>query len=190
MSHVYASLDQLKAFLTGGNYGTGRDASLLTLLESSSRAVDAFCNRDESFAANLADLAVATALDGSVSDTVTALVVDAVTDMFVGQMLRIDDEDVQITAIDEMSLGLTVLRGMNGTDAAAHTDNTVVNVFRYPAAVVDATVRVAQRRWKARDAGLTGDFGGGPTIPVTSFQDTEMAILKATVGHLRYVLVA
>lgn len=190
MAHVYAKLSELKAYLTGGDYGTAQDAGLVLVLESASQAVDSFCRRGPGFAAELADLVAAATLDADLTDSATTVSVADVGAIEVGQTIRIGDEDLLVLAVDEDLDTLTVLRAQNETDAAAHSNGAAVSTYRYPSAVVDATIRVAQRRWKMRDAGLTGAFGGSAEIPQTTNQDTEMSILRATLGHLRFQVVA
>ena len=250
MAHVYATLAEFKQYLSGGDVGSDRDATLLTLLESASRTVDAFCDRGSGFgpvietrtyipSARLLSLAAdvvhvgslsvnevlvaeglytfdgrvvfgswpsgsvasvtgtfgyagttttpSTALGAALTDEASDITVDDSSGLSVGQVVVIDDEQMRVVAIDDSAV--TVVRGYNGTTAAAHDDEALVSVYVYPAEVVDATIRVAQRRWKMRDAGLTGDFGG-VGIPATSHQDTENSILRATVGHLRFLAVA
>lgn len=261
MGHVYANLTELKAFLTGSNFGADRDPTLLTLLESASRTVDGFCNRSRfgsGFGPRLGintyeirphrgrfllfdDLLIASevkrgtavfedytrrpgtptrGLIGSFSGTVTiegtwgysdltvpAAILDEPSDLAadattvnvddgapfaIAQTISVegagDDPDEQMLVTGIATNALTVIRGVNGTTAAAHNDGAQVSIYRYPQEVVDATLRVAQRRWKSRDAGLTPDFGGGQ-MPLTAHGDTERSILYATVGHLRMELV-
>lgn len=266
MGHVYATLEELKAYLTGGDYGTGRDASLLTLLESSSRRVDGYCKRGSGFGpvvathtyqsaagpdpgrppwilqrgrlllqddlVDLTDVTIdgtvqdiagftaepralsgtfgrgttivvggtwgygyelvstAAKLDAALNDSDTSATIDDSSPLVAGQMLVIDDEQLLVEANDLDMNVLTVLRAQNGTTAAAHNDEAAISRVRYAAEVVDATMRVAQRRWKMRDAGLTMDFGGGPVVPMSSNQDSEVSILRATVGHLAIAVIA
>ncbi len=50
-----------------------------------------------------------------------------------------------ITAIS--SNDLTVTRGLNGTTAAAHADNTAVDILRWPASVERAALIQTARIW-------------------------------------------
>ena len=249
---MYATLEQLKGFMTGGTYGDDRNALLLTELESGSRRVDGFCRRGSGFGPVVATktytarrpgrllleddlveltgmtvdgttkdpddftiengrvltgsfgrgatlalegtwgygyqvIATGTTLDDDVDEVAVTIPVVDPTKLVVGQVLVVDDEQLLVTALGEASAD--VLRAQNGTTAATHEDEASISVIRYLAEVVDATLRVAQRRWKSRDAGLTMDFGGGPVIPVTAHQDSELAILRATVGHLAFGIV-
>jgi ribosomal protein S28E/S33 len=49
---------------------------------------------------------------------------------------------------------------------------------------VTAAVMIAHRRWRSQQAGLTGDFGS-VVMPTTAHRDTERAILRNVVGHLK-----
>lgn len=64
-------------------------------------------------------------LNGAISTTSeTSITVDDGTDFEVNQNIKIDSEEMTITAISSNTL--TVVRGVNGTTAATHTDNTSV----------------------------------------------------------------
>jgi hypothetical protein len=81
---------------------------------------------------------------------------------------------------------LTVRRGQNGTTAATHLASAAAAIYLYPAEVTDATLQIAQRRWKARDAGADGSYGGGPIpVQVPTAAATEMSILSRTLAHLK-----
>lgn len=248
MGHLYADLGEFKNFLSGGDPGDDRNAAMLVVLESASRAVDAYCRRGNGFGPEIltkayrgtgqtlhlqADLidaievrrddvvttdyevtdartltgsfgfAPRIEVDGSfgywdahdevaalavaMSSTTPVAEVDDATDIQIGDTLLVDDEQMLVTDTDGTSL--TVRRGANGTTAEAHDYAAAVDAYRYPAEVVDATLRVAQRRWKARDGGVTQWSGEGPGLPGTANMDTEASILRMSVGHLRYFVV-
>lgn len=100
----------------------------------------------------------------------------------IGHTYLIDSEQVYVKA--EADTTPVIKRGQNGTTAATHLNGATVYVYLYPREVVDATLRIALRRWRSRDAGLTGEYGGGE-VPATQNQESENAILHATVGHLK-----
>lgn len=254
MGHLYASLVGFKHYLSGGDYGTDRDAEIVAVLGSVSRAIDGFCCRSrfgsgfgprngtntyrtrsralllEDDLASLDELTVngtvidpedlvvekrriafrngrilsgdvtaagtwsypfatlpATSLAEAIDDTVQMFSVAAASSLSRGQTVLVDDEQMEIVAIGGEDQ-LTVLRGTNGTEAASHLDEATVTVYVYAAEAVEATMRAGQRRWKGRDAGLTGVFGGGD-VPQTSNQDSELAIFWSSLGHLRIPLV-
>lgn len=120
--------------------------------------------------------AMGTATSGTVSITLTSGAA------YPGATLLADAEQMYVTAATN-GTALTVVRGANGTTAAAHAAGTTVYQFTYPAEVVSATLLVAQRRWRQKESGITGDFGG--QIMGGQNRDTEQSILRGTVGHLR-----
>lgn len=70
----------------------------------------------------------------------------------VGQLLRIDAEYLRLTAIDSASNRLTVLRGVQGTVAAAHRPGASIVTYTPPLAIRDLTLRFAELM--TRSAGL------------------------------------
>ena len=83
--------------------------------------------------------------DGSVSDTATTMLVDAGSDFAAGQTIVVGSEQMLVTAISTNTL--SVRRGLNGTTAAAHADNTQIDILRWPAPVERATLINAARIW-------------------------------------------
>lgn len=125
-----------------------------------------------------------TATVGTASASATALTLTAGSAVIsAGHTMRVGSEDIYVTAVSS-GTALTVVRGQNGTTAAIIPNNTAASVHVYPDAVVAACLALAQRRWKSRDAGLTGDFGMGQ-FPTSQHRDSEMSVLNAHVGHLR-----
>ena len=70
----------------------------------------------------------------------------------VGQLLRIDAEVLRVTAIDSAANRLTVLRGVQGTTAAAHRRGASIETYRPAPAIRDLTLRFAELMTKS--AGL------------------------------------
>lgn len=100
-----------------------------------------------------------------------------------GATILTGSEHVYVTAATG-GTALTIVRGQNGTTAAAGT--AAASTFSYPDEVVTATLAIFQRRWQNRNAGATGDFGFGATgMPTFSHKDSERSLLLAHVGHLR-----
>lgn len=114
-----------------------------------------------------------------VDATETEIDVSALTDLSAGITILVDSEQLYIRATtDAATDSLTVERAANGTTAATHSSGAAIARYRYPRDVVETTLLVAQRRWKMRDAGVTGQYGGG-MIPMTSARDSEWSILHA-----------
>jgi hypothetical protein len=102
---------------------------------------------------------------------------------FPGATLLIESEQVYVTAATG-GTALTVVRGVNGTTAATHAASTTVSRYRYDRAVEAACLSIAQRRWRMREAGVVGDYGGG-AVPTVAQRDSERSLLNGTIGHLR-----
>lgn len=100
---------------------------------------------------------------------------------YAGHTLLVGSEHLYVTA-STGGTALTVLRGQNGTTAAAGT--AAASVFKYPREVVTGTLQIAARRHRAAQAGVQGDFGGG-SLPIVGHRDTEVSILRGVVGHLK-----
>lgn len=118
----------------------------------------------------------------AVDTSETAIDITASTGLSIGQTWLIDSEQWYVTGLT--STLATVVRAANGTTAATHSSGAAIAYYRYPRDVVTATLLVAQRRWRARDAGLTASFGG-EGMGVVAHQDSELSVLNRTVGHLR-----
>ena len=91
----------------------------------------------------------------------TGFDVDAGTDFDVLDTLLVDSEQMYVTAIATNTL--TVVRGVNGTTAAAHDTDSVIKRYRYPGPVVEACGIQAARVFKRKDApfGVVGTVDSG-----------------------------
>lgn len=71
----------------------------------------------------------------------------------VGHLLRIEDEYLRVTAItlDDESDTLTVLRGVNGTTAAPHAEDTPIDTYCLPADIDRLCLRWAAALYKEPD---------------------------------------
>ena len=98
-----------------------------------------------------------------------------------GQTILIDTEQMYISSIATNTL--TVVRAANGTTAATHSTSAAIAVYQYPSKVREVCLRLALKRWKARDAGADGtDEGSG--IPGTP-REGEDTIIRRSLGLLR-----
>lgn len=130
------------------------------------------------------DVQTAAGSAGTATATTTSIALSGGS-AYAGQTILIDSEQMYVTA-STGGTALTVKRAQNGTTAAVHAANATATVYQYPSEVVDATLQIAQRRWKARDAGADGSYGGGPIpVQVPTAAASEMSILLRTVGHLK-----
>ena len=83
--------------------------------------------------------------DASMTATKTTVAVDDGTQFAIGQTIMIGAEQMLITNISTNDL--TVTRGLNGTAAAAHADNSDVDILRWPSSVERAALIQAARIW-------------------------------------------
>lgn len=112
----------------------------------------------------------------------TSATVSAGTEFSAGQTLLIDSEQLYVSAV--ASTTLTVVRGANGTTAATHGAASAVAKYTYPAEVREVCLRLAMRRWKARDAGADGsDSGVG--LPGAPIRENEETIIRRGLTGLR-----
>ena len=83
--------------------------------------------------------------DASMTTTKTTVAVDDGTQFHIGQTVLIGTEQMLVTAISGNDL--TVSRALNGTTAAAHADNSDINILRWPASVERAPLVQTARIW-------------------------------------------
>lgn len=79
----------------------------------------------------------------------TTLTVSDGTKFAVGQTLKIETEQLYVSAI--ASNNLTVARGVNGTTAASHAQNTAISRYIYVPGARQAVLILTARIWKRRD---------------------------------------
>uniref|UniRef100_A0A6M3J628 Uncharacterized protein n=1 Tax=viral metagenome TaxID=1070528 RepID=A0A6M3J628_9ZZZZ len=70
----------------------------------------------------------------------------------VGQLLKIESEYLYVSAKSETTNALTVVRGVNGTTAAAHDQNTAIYIYQPMHQIVQAVKRLAGYLYKQKDS--------------------------------------
>jgi hypothetical protein len=76
------------------------------------------------------------------------------------QLLRIENEYVFVTGKNTNTNTLTVIRGVNGTTAAAHLQNTPIYIYQPMADITNAMEVLATYIYRRRDSiGSSGDRG-------------------------------
>jgi hypothetical protein len=80
----------------------------------------------------------------------------------------------------------TITRGANGTTAATHIDTSAIAVYQYDSRVHDVCLRLAMRRWKARDAGADGT-DGSLDMPGIATREGEDTIIRRGLADLMLV---
>ena len=123
------------------------------------------------------DTASASALNAAISST-TATAVTLTSGshpVYAGDTIIIDTEQMYVSTKNGVTL--TVIRGVNGTTAATHSDAAVVSTWIYPDDVIQAALDIARTYWRSRDAGLTTVIGSGEMM-MSNPASEEKAILK------------
>ena len=113
-------------------------------------------------------------LNGAISSTsATSVVVDDGTDFEVGQNIKADSEEMTITAISTHTL--TVVRGVNGTTAATHSDNVSVYEDDSPTYTPTQSPNVASEQPKEYDGVVARKSLGGTTFTVANHNNSRIS---------------
>ena len=121
----------------------------------------------------------------ALDDSETTVEVSAVAELSPGQTILVGSEQMYVRATtDDTQDSIEVVRAVNGTTATTHLTAAPIARYVYDPAVVDVTLRLWLRRWRARDAGADGTDGGG-AVGVMVPRESEDTILRRGVGHLR-----
>lgn len=121
---------------------------------------------------------------GGWTDSATDVAFDDATEIAMGQTLWCGTEMVYVKSLS--ATGAVVERGAHGSPAATHAAGASLQVQTYDSDVRIATLQLALRRWKHRQAGLSGDYGGVGGLPIVTDKTAEDAILRALVWHLSF----
>tara|TARA_Y100000401_G_scaffold54967_1_gene43297 strand:+ start:1744 stop:2673 length:930 start_codon:yes stop_codon:yes gene_type:complete len=129
-----------------------------------------------------ADLGVT--LNATINDSVTALALSAGTSsVSEGNTILIGTEQMYVESVS--GVNLTVVRGVHGTTAAAHTGGDAVEYYTYPSDVVETCLDLARIEYRNRDMGVQDAFGTGDValaFPVNEARNT-MKKLDRYVAH-------
>lgn len=87
----------------------------------------------------------------------TEISVDAGHGLTGGETIKIEDEQMYVSAVSTNVL--TVVRGVNGTTAATHADDSAISKRRYPRGIERATVMQAARFSREVQTGYSGQTG-------------------------------
>ena len=107
------------------------------------------------------------------STSATSVVVDDGTDFEVGQNIKVDSEEMTITAISTHTL--TVVRGVNGTTAATHSDNVSVYEDDSPTYTPTQSPNVASEQPKEYDGVVARKSLGGTTFAVANHSNSRIS---------------
>lgn len=109
------------------------------------------------------------------STSATTFTIDDGTDVEVGETIIVDSEQMDITAISTNTL--TVVRGINGSTAATHLDNTVVYRRRYHRIVEAACAMKVSREFRGAQVGHLEPIGAD-TIGAGSMNPTYPMLME------------
>lgn len=101
----------------------------------------------------------------------TGFDVDDGTDFGAGQTILVDSEQMYIRSISTNTL--TVVRGVNGTTAAAHDNLAAISVYQYPEPIQQAVLMQAMRWWKRRESAFQDAVGNPETGMVNVFKGLD-----------------
>jgi len=93
------------------------------------------------------------------STTATTVAVTSGAVFSPGNTIIVGSEQMYIRSISTNNL--TVIRGVNGTTAATHSDASTVERYEYPSDVVSVCSDVARVLYRDRDLGITETLGSG-----------------------------
>ena len=123
----------------------------------------------------------------ALDDSETEVDVSGLTGLSAGLTIRIDDEQMYVTATtDAATDSITVERAVNGTTAATHLTLAPISRYVYDASVHTLALRLAEKRWKARDAGADGSDGGAD-VGTLSLREGEDTIIRRMLGPVQLV---
>jgi len=97
-----------------------------------------------------------------------------------GQLLRIEDEYLYVTQIDTSANSLTVLRGVNGTTAASHNQNTRIDVWQTDYPIIRAVTKWAAYLYNRRGSYKRTTFDG---LGVTDFPEDMPEEIQGIISH-------
>jgi len=113
-------------------------------------------------------------LNGAISSTsATSVVVDDGTDFEVGQNIKVDSEEMTITNISTHTL--TVVRGVNSTTAATHSDNVSVYKDDSPTYTPTNNPQIGTELTKSYDGVISRKTLGGSTFSVANYSTSRVA---------------
>lgn len=125
------------------------------------------------------------ALDGAISSTTaTSVVVTLVGTLAPGVTIKVDSEQMYVTAVSSNNKTLTVIRGVNGTTAATHLTATTIYHIEYPKDVRVTCMEIARVHYRERDMGIVESIGTTEQN-VTTKGGKEIADSLSMLNHYR-----
>lgn len=157
--------------------GVGYTATVPSHFGTALRGIEVDATWSFPYRTRVLDVTLGDDLDDSSSD----VEVSGITDLSPAMTILVDDEQMYVTAVtpavDMDPATITVERGVNGTTAAEHDDAAPITRYVYHASVHTLALRLAEKRWKSRDAGADGSDGGGD-VGSTFAREGEDTIIR------------
>lgn len=125
--------------------------------------------------------------DDPLSDSATSLTVNNIDGadingitprISVGSLLKIENEYLEVTAVNTTTNVATVLRGRNGSTASAHVQDTTISVFLPFAPAITATLDLVKWIYEHRSA-----VGGIIALPSLEGAAIEVEVDKILAAH-------
>lgn len=133
----------------------------------------------EALGDTVADPAGMTSVQATMQVTLTTVVAP-------GQTLRLDSEQVFVTAFDTGTKIATLKRAMNGTTAATHSLGTVIYVYRYPQSITHAVMVYAAREWRRRQSAYANRIENVVLGTLEVFKDEDPSYRSSIQKYRRY----
>lgn len=129
------------------------------------------------------------ALDGAVaSTTATTIVVTLIGSLSPGVTIKVDNEQMYVTSVASNTKTITVLRGVNGTTAATHSNGAAIKHIEYPNDVVVTCMEIARAHYRDRDMGIRDSIGTTEQAISTGGRHIDEALSR--LNHYRTYLPA
>jgi hypothetical protein len=104
----------------------------------------------------------------------------------IGMTLRVESEQMFVSAFDTGTKTATVSRGVNGTTAASHVKDTAIYVYRFPEAISHATLIQAAREWRRRQSAYANRIENVILGTVEVFKDLDPSYHREISRYRRY----
>ena len=124
--------------------------------------------------------------DNPLTAGATTITTIATTTLGAGMTLRIESEQVYITSITNATT-FVVMRGVNGTTAAVHIQDTPMSLYKAPSPIIQATLILAMRAWKRKDSAFQDAVGSPDTGLVVVYKDEDPYVKGVIHDYFRFL---
>lgn len=99
------------------------------------------------------------AISGNINANTTSVGFTTIYDIAPGVTIKIGNEQMYVTDVQMNANTITVVRGVNGTNASAHNHGAEIYHYEYPADVIVTCMEIARAHYRDRDLGITDTIG-------------------------------